>query len=190
LTGTKPPHGGQSWTIQNLTRGDSENESLSSIKENIKENIKETPALSEKEKKDILKNSDPAWSLLAGQDVEQEQVDTAKLEKDAFDTFERDLQLPGTWYWHGKGSEDKALADLRAFVVEQYVKDPKCFEKYNTWRNQPYSKGTMSNLALKRFPENFRASWSDFLASNSMYGKKGITPSKPAVDDNGVPVTY
>ena len=128
------------------------------------------------------------WALLGEAGIEQEQIDRNILEKEAQDAFEHDLQLPANWFWYGKGTEDKVLADLRAFVVEQYSKDRKCFQKYQTWRIQPFARGAMSNLAIKRSPENFRASWSDYLASNAMYGKKD--DQEPTVDANGVPVSY
>ena len=49
----------------------------------------------------------------------------------------------------------------------------------------------MSNLAIKRNPENFPASWSDFLASSAMYGvTKGQGVRPVDVDDNDVPITY
>lgn len=152
------------------------------------EEILELQAFKEKPKFDTSR-AGFEWSLLSGKDIKQEQIDSAKIEKDALDTFERDLQLPANWSWYGKGTEDRVLADLRSFVVQEYKKNPKCFQTYQTWRIQPFARGAMSNLAIKRNPENFRSSWSDFLASNAMHGKK-TKSDEPKTDANGVPVSY
>lgn len=99
------------------------------------------------------------------------QVTIPEQNQEALTTFERDLQLPANWQWFpAKTTDEKAMSHLRRFVIEQYAKDNKAFEKYQTWRNQPYVKGSMSNLSIKRNPENFQASWSDYLASSAMYG--------------------
>lgn len=141
---------------------------------------------SEKPKFD-LKNSDPAWNLFHGENPDNDKM---IFEKQAFDAFERDMQTPDNWHWFpAKTSEEKAYKYFRDFVVEQYRKDPKCFEKYQTWRTQPYARGAMSNLAIKRNPENFPASWTDFLASSAMYGDKKQS-SEVKLDDNGAPISY
>lgn len=146
--------------------------------------------LNDKSKIDLAK-ADPAWRILAGEDLSQEEHDAFKLQKDALDTFERDMRVNDGWNWYAaKTSEDKAWKLLREFVVKTYQENPKAFEAYQTWRTQPYARGAMSNLAIKRNPENFPASWSDFLASSAMYGHKNKQMTLPTTDDNDAPITY
>ncbi len=146
---------------------------------------------------EILKNSDPAWSILAGEHIDHRTIDKNKIREAAFNAFETDMNCPKNWKWFGgNDNEDKAWKILREFVVEQFKKDPKCFQSYHTWRTQPFARGAMSNLAIKRNPENFPASWTDFLASNAMYGKKSHAfqetqgTQESQIDGNGVPISY
>lgn len=159
-------------------------ELLSEIAEKIADVV-----LQEKKPKIDLAKADPAWGILAGLPID---TTDAKIETDALTTFERDMQLPDNWRWYpAKGSEDSAWKYLREFVVKTYRENPKAFQAYQTWRTQPYARGAMSNLAIKRNPENFPASWSDFLASSAMYGvTKGQGVRPVDVDDNDVPITY
>jgi len=53
---------------------------------------------------------------------------------------------------------------------EKWQADNGTFRKYATWRATPYVKGALSNLAIQRRPYEFITSWSDYLASSSMYG--------------------
>lgn len=127
--------------------------------------------------------------LAAGVMVSQEQIDAEKFEKKALEAFEIDMGCPKNWDWYpSRTSEDAAWRILREFVVEQYRKDPKCFQAYKTWSTQPFSTGKMGVLAIKRNPENFPASWSDFLAANPNYGKQEERVSK--TDSSGAPITY
>lgn len=170
----------ESEVIQKMTHPDSENDTQLGVKERLKKDSKES--------KKILKNADSAWMLLAGEKISQEAWDEEAEIKAALDAFESCLQVPGNWNWYpAKTSEEKVWKVLREFVVAEYRKDSKCFEKYQTWRTQPYARGAMGNLAIKRNPENFPASWSDFLASNP--GKKPPT-ADVAVDEHGAPITY
>jgi len=95
------------------------------------------------------------------------------MEQPALDAFQMALQTPMNWNWYpAKTTEEKTWRDFRSYIVGLFEADKRCFAKYQTWRTQPYARGAMSNLAIKRNPENFPASWSDFLASSSMYGKE------------------
>jgi hypothetical protein len=85
----------------------------------------------------------------------------------ALQAFERDMQLPASWEWYpAKQTKEREWRLLREFVVKTYAADPKAFEKYNTWRNQPYVKGAKSNTQIKDYPADFEVSWSDFLRAN------------------------
>ena len=84
-------------------------------------------------------------------------------EKDAISAFESALGVPANWNWYpAKSTEEPTWRDFRKFLVEKYEADPQAFNRYNTWRNQPYVRGAMSNTDIKRFPGNFPTSWSDF----------------------------
>jgi hypothetical protein len=153
--------------------------------------VKERLKKDSKESKKILQKSDPAWAIVHGESISEEEQEKRILQENAFDAFETDMNTPDKWSWYpARSSEDPAWKLLREFVVEQYAKDKKCFQTYQTWRTQPYARGAMSNLAIKKNPENFPASWTDFLASNAMYGK----PSQPTrlvdTDENDSPISY
>ena len=136
-----------------------------------------------------LSKTDPAWSILVGEEISQESIYANKLIGVALQTFETDMQTPGNWDWYpARSSDEKAWKFLREFVIEKYKEDAKCFEKYQTWRTQPYARGAMSNLAIKRNPENFPASWTDFLASSA--NGKPVQSNKVQLDDDGIPVNW
>jgi len=132
-------------------------------------------------KQDYTKNKD---SVLSQKDIEQanRMVDSIigqttspelRAEAEAINAFESAFGIERPWNWYpAKTSEEKTWRDFRAYVVEKYEEDHECFTKYVTWRNQKYSKGTMSNLAIKRNPEDFPDSWVMYQASEAMYGKK------------------
>ncbi len=88
-------------------------------------------------------------------------------EAEALKAFETALHLPGNWQWYpGKGSDEKAWKELRAFVVKLYrLEGVKAFEEYYTWSIQPFSRGAMTVLGIKRNPGDFEASWAAFKAS-------------------------
>lgn len=94
-------------------------------------------------------------------------------EAEALKAFETALHLPGNWQWYpGKGSDEKAWKELRAFVVKLYrLEGVKAFEEYYTWSIQPFSRGAMTVLGIKRNPGDFEASWAAFKAS-AMLAKK------------------
>ncbi len=165
-----------------------EKPSVSEGQVGVKERIKK----GSKESKKILQKSDPAWLVLSGENMSQEEIQEEELKRKALEAFEVDMNMPKeNWSWYpARSSEDPAWKLLREFVVEQYKKDKKCFQTYQTWRTQPFARGAMSNLAIKKNPENFPASWTDFLASNAMYGKP-VQPTRPVdTDENDVPISY
>ena len=126
--------------------------------------------------------------LAAGVDVTQEELDKEAFEEKALHTFETDMGCPKNWTWYpARTSEEAAWRILREFVVEKYTDDPKCFQTYKTWSTTDYARGAMGVLAIKRNPENFPASWQDFLSANPS-AKNGRVATK--VDKSGTPITY
>jgi hypothetical protein len=93
--------------------------------------------------------------------------DDLDAEAEALKAFEAALHLPGNWQWYpGKGSDEKAWKELRAFVVKLYrLEGVKAFEEYYTWSIQPFSRGAMTVLGIKRNPGDFEASWAAFKAA-------------------------
>ena len=94
-------------------------------------------------------------------------------EDEALKAFEAALHTPGNWQWHpGKSSDEKAWKGLREFIVKVYrAEGVKVFDEYYTWSIQPYSRGAMTVLAIKRNPADFEASWAAFQAS-AMFAKR------------------
>lgn len=164
--------------------GNGTSETLDDIAQKIFDAIVEKPAFN-------LRQSDPAWAILAGTKIEDSAIQGNLLELEALSTFTRDLQLPN-WVWYSSDrSTERALADLRAFVIDTYTKDKSAFQKYQTWRNQPYARGAMSNLAIKKNPENFRISYTDFLANSAMQAGRDVKAAQDVKkDDSGAPITY
>lgn len=108
-------------------------------------------------------------AMFGGREVTQDDIPS---NDEALKAFERDMQLPGSWSWYpAKSSEEAVWKALRGFVVELYQKDNKAFEKYYTWSRQPYSRGAMTVLGIKRNPQDFELSWAAFCASE-MYSEK------------------
>lgn len=131
------------------------------------------------------KQADPAWQILFGNRT-QADVDQTQFMEDALHTFERDLKLPAMNWYPNRRAEETAMAVLRNLVITEFKKDRSIFQKYETWRRQPFVRGAVSNVTITRTPEQFVSSWSDFRAANP--------ESKPAVetsvDDDGIPETY
>jgi len=151
-----------------------------------------TPSSDSKSKpspnKIVYENDLPVeWYITHNLPIPEDLNTPAQLEAAAIKAFESALQTPANWQWYStRGSDEKTWKDFRCFIVKLYVSDPDCFTKYQTWRNTPYMKGTMSNLAIKRNPENFPASWSDFCAGSAMYGRSNNQPLDSSYPTIGV----
>ncbi len=126
-----------------------------------------------------------------------------KARRDEFEpallAFERDMRTPGNWTWYpSKTTQEPEWRALRNFIVKLYAEDEKCFEKYNTWRTQPYVKGAMSNRQIKNYPADFEASWSDYVAHSTMYPPKSKAaepivrrdPQPIRESESGIPISY
>ena len=89
----------------------------------------------------------------------------------ALTEFHAALSLPHNWNWYpAKTSDESVWRELREFIFKEWQKDDQTFRKYAKWRATPYMKGALSNVAIQRRPTEFITSWSDYLASSSMYG--------------------
>ena len=127
----------------------------------------------EKPKIDLQK-SDPAWAILAGEEVKPEDILRQEIVYEALTAFERDIKFnPLPW------DSSKTWERLKNFVIAEYQKDNLIFAKYKTWQQNDGKFVAMSNRKIKERPEDFIACWPDFLAHSAMY-----SPPPPRGDDD------
>lgn len=114
-------------------------------------------------------------AILEGRPVEEDDLPKYQSrEKEMTDAFEFAFGLKKSWDWYpDKPSEKQKWDEFRNYLLSLYETDKECFTKYFTWTQQPFVKGSMSVLGIKRNPENFPTSWACFCAS-TMY-----TDTKP-----------
>lgn len=106
---------------------------------------------------------------------------------EAMKAFERDMHCPGSWNWYpAKSSDEPAWKALREFVVKIYQSDNAAFAKYYTWTQNPYSRGAMTVLGIKRNPQDFELSWAAFDASRIKDEAKTIVKR----DNGGMPESW
>lgn len=159
-------------TLGSATSQRSLNESENTTENTSKEVVSELPKTDETRGKYITGIEAAIWQ---GRPVTEADLPDST-ESQALQAFERDMQLPASWEWYpAKSSDEKAWRELREFVIATYGRDQKAFERYHTWRNQPYVRGAMSNLAIRQNPANFETSFSDFLQS-----EKKDAPERPS----------
>lgn len=152
------------------------------LAEKLADGVLELRAFSEEKKRDILKKSDPAWSILAGEEISQEAVDAAKAEEDAKTAFERDMKFnPLPW------GSTKAWEKLEKFVIREYEKDHSIFARYKSWQMNDGRYVAMKNNRIRSHPDEFVSNFPDFLAHTAMYGKK---ESSVDTDSKDAPMSY
>lgn len=112
------------------------------------------------------------WAIVSGADSREyeDYADQEIMWAGAKDNLESCLQIQLEWY-PAKSSKERVMKSLRERILQWYTEDQNCFRDYQTWRTQPYSKGALSNVQIKSFPENFEASWSDFRRANPLEKK-------------------
>lgn len=113
------------------------------------------------------------WKILGGDPIEQEEIDTTVSDKEATDSFERELHFnPLPW------DSTKEWEKLRKFVIKETAKDSSVWKKYNDWRDaEGKFKGGIPNTRIYRNPSEFTsASFPAFLAHTAMYSPK--TPER------------
>jgi hypothetical protein len=115
----------------------------------------------------------------------QAEVDETVFAKEAVDSFESCLHFnPLDWY------SNDLWTKFAKFVVAEYKKDVKIWEKYETWRKgEGQYKGAMTNPKIQMNPKVFIASsFPAFLAHTGLYGKK--SGAEVQVDADGAPITF
>lgn len=137
--------------------------------------------------------ADPFWALAHGDEVDQAAIEAEKLKQGALNNFESCLQLKN-WEWYPANSvKERAIKVLREFVIETYSKDHLAFQKYQTWRMNPYARGAMSNIRLRSYPEDFPNSFQDFLMQTKNESedlRRGQGQQNVQTDENDIPLTY
>jgi hypothetical protein len=139
-----------------------------------------------------LRQSDPAWSILANEPISQESIDQNVLDKEARDEFERVFGFNPPWF------SSKDWKDFADFVAKVYKQDKagrnrqgNVWLDYCLWREQEtggkFGKA-MTNVGIRKNPRAFMdTAIPTFLAASVMYGRK----TEPVEDDdNDVPRTY
>lgn len=115
-----------------------------------------------------LKNSDPAWSILAGVEISEDALRELEVSNDATDSFERELHFnPLPW------NSNREWEKFYKFVVDEFKKNPEVWHRYNNWRDEEGKyKGAMTNPKIYAKPSEFMAaSFPAFLAHTAMYAK-------------------
>lgn len=126
------------------------------------------------ETQELLSKASPEWALLAGVAVDDKAQILAQIEQEAINAFESAFALQRPWDWYPDSPNDKKRTwdDFRAYIVKLYQQDKDSFGKYVTWSRQPYVKGAMTALGIKRNPQDFPDSWVGYLAQSVMYKRE------------------
>lgn len=112
-----------------------------------------------------LKNSDPAWSILAGVEIGQEHVDEAVVSKEAIDDFERQLGF-GILPWNS----DATWTKFYKFVVKVYKENQGVWMDYVVWRDGDGKYGkAMTNNAIRKNPQMFMDTGYPTYEASKMY---------------------
>lgn len=133
------------------------------------------------------------WKILAGAEIKQETVDAAVLEKETIDAFESAFSIKGNWNWYpAKPQEMRVWEDFRARLIKIYQADKDAFTKYVTWIAQPYSRGAMTGLQIKRNPQDFPDAWASFCMGTGYKPPRQIVPDseRTDLDEGGAPISY
>lgn len=114
-----------------------------------------------KMEREILKKSDPAWSILAGEDI-----DTAAniAAKEATDAFEKDFGF-GTLPWNSDSTWEK----FYKFVVRIYLQDKNVWRDYVAWRNDKGKYVAYSNRKIREAPQAFMDTGYPEFEASKMY---------------------
>lgn len=140
-----------------------------------------------------LRNSDPAWAILAGKEVDTEANIKAKEARDAFEVA---FGFNPPWF------ENKDWTDFADAIAKVYqedkatrVKQGNIWSDYCLWRENPqggkFGKA-MSNVSIRKSPRMFiDTALPTFLAASIMsQGKpKPTQPSFIKDDDDGIPIS-
>jgi hypothetical protein len=154
--------------IQNLTRGDSNSESLSSIKESIKKEINTLPLTIEN-------------AIASNQPVTEEMAAQAKLKDTAPKMFEKALGFSKPLPWWS----NKEWTAFSEWVCNRYAESKISFGEYQIWRSDKYASGKMTNPRIRGFPAEFYDSWDMFLMSKETHKTDEERPEyKPFKSDD------
>lgn len=145
----------------------------------LPENTTESPS---KISKQDLANMSVEAAIYGGLTPSQEIINKERLETEATSAFESAFHITRPWSWY---ADERTWKDFRKWVVARYTEDPECFSRYFTWSQQPYVKGSMNNVSIKRNPELFPDSWDVFKLSDAKE-KESIPQYKPLPEDNNV----
>lgn len=114
-----------------------------------------------------MKNADPAWAILAGTEIEQEEIDENIFAKEATDDFERQLGF-GILPWNS----DDAWTKFYKFIVKIYKQSQGVWMDYAVWREGDGKYGkAMTNNAIRKNPKMFMDTGYPTYEASKMYRK-------------------
>lgn len=131
------------------------------------------PDISEtlKKRKQSLAGTSIEAAIWAGTEISEEMTRALKLRTDAQNEFERALGFSKPLPW----TVDKDWQMFGGWVMEKYHDDPQVFQRYETWRNQPYVRGAIDNKRLRGFVTEFYDSFDMFLKQDKPENKDNRT---------------
>lgn len=109
------------------------------------------------------KKGDILDGILAYSSPEEEQF------KAAINAFEAAFGIdPERWEWYADAPSAKAKTwkDFRLYILKLWRENADCFSGYVTWSKQPFVRGAMTALGIRRNPELFPDSWTAYKASD------------------------
>ena len=120
-----------------------------------------------------LANTSIEAAIFGGMPITEEMMNEARLKDEAPKMFEAALGFSRPLAW----TSDKDWTSFGAWVLDVYRTDPKAFERFETWRNTPYVKGSISNNRIRGFVNEFYDAWDMF--------KKQDAGSTSTLEDSG-----
>jgi len=161
------------WTNPREYNGQVYNEKQGSSETSPKENVQgDTQGYIQGNRKDVtptlysknqtskrqLANTSIQAAIFGGMPITEEMMIEARLKDEAPKMFEAALGFSRPLAW----TSDKDWTAFEAWVLGVYRTDPKAFERFETWRNTPYVKGSISNNRIRGFVNEFYDAWDMF----------------------------
>ena len=161
----------RSTTTQSQSQTDRESDE-ESIKKEIKKK-KTTPDFSTLRK--IIEGTLTIENAIAvGVTVTEEMRQAAAARDLAPKAFEGALGFSTALPWWS----NKDWTSFAVWVVERYIADPRIFEKFETWRNTKFVKGSISNNRIRGFVAEFYDSFDMFMKSAKPENKTYQQPTE------------
>ena len=126
--------------------------------ENSVPSIKRVKRVNTQTSKRQLANTSIEAAIFGGMPITEEMMIEARLKDEAPKMFEAALGFSRPLAW----TSDKDWTSFGAGVLDIFRNDQKAFERFETWRNTPYVKGSISNNRIRGFVNEFYDAWDMF----------------------------